>query len=67
MTSKLTNFGKVGVIYGGNSSEREISLLTGTAIVKALKNQDIETVAIDIKDHSIESIAAANMLSLIHI
>ena len=61
MTSKLTNFGKVGVIYGGNSSEREISLLTGTAIVKALKNQGIETVVIDIKDQSIESIAAANM------
>lgn len=61
MTSKLTNFGKVGVIYGGNSSEREISLLTGTAIVKAMKNQGIETVAIDIKDQSIESIAAANM------
>ena len=61
MTSKLTNFGKVGVIYGGNSSEREISLLTGAAIVKALKNQGIETVAIDIKDQSIESIAAANM------
>jgi D-alanine-D-alanine ligase len=61
MTSKLTNFGKVGVIYGGNSSEREISLLTGAAIVKALKNQGVDTVAIDIKDQSLEAIKAANI------
>ena len=61
MTSKLTNFGKVGVIYGGNSSEREISLLTGAAIVQALKNQGVETVAIDIKDQSLEAIKAANI------
>lgn len=61
MTSKLTNFGKVGVIYGGNSSEREISLLTGAAIVQALKNQEVDTVAIDIKDQSLEAIKAANI------
>ena len=61
MTSKLTNFGKVGVIYGGNSSEREISLLTGAAIVQALKNQGVETVAIDVKDQSLEVIKAANI------
>jgi D-alanine-D-alanine ligase len=61
MTSKLTNFGKVGVIYGGNSSEREISLLTGAAIVQALKNQGVDTVAIDIKDQSLEAIKAANI------
>jgi D-alanine-D-alanine ligase len=61
MTSKLTTFGKVGVIYGGNSSEREISLLTGAAIVQALKNQGVDTVAIDIKDQSLEAIEAANI------
>lgn len=61
MTSKLTNFGKVGVIYGGNSSEREISLLTGAAIFQALKNQEVDTVAIDIKDQSLEAIKAANI------
>lgn len=61
MTSKLTNFGRVGVIYGGNSSEREISLLTGAAIVQALKNQGVDTVAIDVKDQSLEAIKAANI------
>ena len=61
MTSKLTNFGRVGVIYGGNSSEREISLLTGSAIAEALKSQGVDTVAIDVKDQSLEAISAAKI------
>ena len=61
MTSKVTYFGKVGVLYGGHSSEREISLLTGAAIVQALQNKGVDAVAIDIKDHPIESICAANL------
>jgi len=61
MTSKLTNFGRVGVIYGGNSSEREISLLTGCAIAEALKSQGVDTVAIDVKDQSLEAISAAKI------
>ena len=61
MTSKLTNFGRVGVIYGGNSSEREISLLTGCAIAEALKSQGVDTVAIDVKDQSLEVISAAKI------
>lgn len=61
MTSKVTHFGKVGVLYGGHSSEREISLLTGAAIVQALQNSGVDAVAIDIKDHPIETICAANL------
>jgi len=61
MTSQMTKFGKVGVLYGGHSSEREISLLTGTAIIKALQNQGIDTVAIDVKEHPIETISKANL------
>lgn len=61
MTSKLTNFGRVGVIYGGNSSERKISLLTGSAIAEALKSQGVDTVAIDVKDQSLEAISAAKI------
>ena len=30
-------FGRVAVLYGGDSSEREISLLTGNAVLEALK------------------------------
>ena len=43
MTSQITKFGKVGVLFGGNSSEREISLLTGGAIAQALSNQGVDS------------------------
>ena len=36
------NFGKVAVLCGGNSSEREISLMTGKAVWEALLNKDID-------------------------
>jgi len=61
MTSQITKFGKVGVLYGGNSSEREISLLTGGAIAQALYNQGVDSVAIDLKGQSLEEISAANI------
>jgi D-alanine-D-alanine ligase len=61
MTSHQTKFGKVGVLFGGYSSEREISLLTGSAIVQALQNQGIDAVAIDVKDQSLKAIYTANI------
>jgi D-alanine-D-alanine ligase len=39
---------RVAVLMGGISSEREISLKTGSAVEKALKNQGIEVIAIDV-------------------
>lgn len=38
---------KIGVIYGGKSSEREVSLKTGAAIASALKKEKFSTVLID--------------------
>ena len=38
---------RVGVIMGGISAEREVSLRTGAAIVKALEERDYQVVAID--------------------
>ncbi|MDD5686811.1 MAG: D-alanine--D-alanine ligase [Elusimicrobia bacterium] len=38
---------KIGVIYGGKSSEREISLKTGSAIASALKKEKYNIVLID--------------------
>ena len=61
MTANLTDFGRVAVLYGGTSSEREISLLTGAAIIQALESLGIETVAIDIKENALEAIAKANV------
>ncbi len=42
-----SDFGKVAVLLGGNSAEREVSLNSGTAILNALLRQDIDAVAID--------------------
>jgi D-alanine-D-alanine ligase len=49
------------VLYGGTSSEREISLLTGAAIIRALELLGVETVAIDIKENALDAIAKANV------
>jgi D-alanine-D-alanine ligase len=49
------------VLYGGTSSEREISLLTGAAIIQALELLGVETVAIDIKENALDAIAKANV------
>jgi D-alanine-D-alanine ligase len=38
--SASTDFGKVAVLLGGDSSEREISLLSGNAVLAALKRVD---------------------------
>jgi D-alanine-D-alanine ligase len=39
---------KIGVLLGGLSSEREVSLASGTAILKALKEKGYHAVAIDV-------------------
>lgn len=40
-------FGKVGVLYGGCSAEREVSLRSGAAVIVALEGLGIDVVAID--------------------
>ncbi|UCG31148.1 MAG: D-alanine--D-alanine ligase [candidate division WOR-3 bacterium] len=39
----------IGVLYGGWSSEREISLGSGTCVIKALKRQGFKVKAIDVQ------------------
>jgi D-alanine-D-alanine ligase len=40
-------FGRVAVLFGGDSSEREISLLTGNAVLAALKGRGVDAHAFD--------------------
>ncbi len=49
-----TKYGKVGVLMGGPSTEREISLKSGKAVYEALKQSGLQVIAIDIKTDSIE-------------
>jgi D-alanine-D-alanine ligase len=50
-------FGKVAVLLGGDSSEREISLLSGHAVLAALKRRGVNAHAFDPKELPIQSLA----------
>ncbi len=43
----IKKFGKVAVLLGGRSAEREISLLSGNAVLVALKRQGVDAHAFD--------------------
>jgi D-alanine-D-alanine ligase len=44
----LTHFGKVAVLMGGNSAEREISLLSGQAVLQGLLRAGVDAVGVDV-------------------
>jgi len=41
------NFGKVAVLLGGQSAEREISLMSGNGVLKALRSKGVDAHAFD--------------------
>jgi D-alanine-D-alanine ligase len=47
---QASDFGKVAVLMGGRSAEREISLRSGEAVLKALRERDVYAQAIDAGD-----------------
>jgi D-alanine-D-alanine ligase len=49
-------YGRVGLLYGGTSSEREVSLMSGEAIHQALINLGVDVVAIDADDNLLQSL-----------
>lgn len=51
---EIKAFGKVGVLMGGPSSEREISLKSGKAVLAALLDSGLEAVGVDIITDNIE-------------
>jgi len=57
-------FGKVAVLCGGFSSEREISLMTGKAVWKALLNKDIDASLIDTKKGLVNQITKNDFASV---
>jgi len=62
---EIKDFGKVGVLMGGPSSEREISLKSGKAVLSALKESGVEAVGVDIlSDNKEENIRLLNSFNL---
>jgi D-alanine-D-alanine ligase len=51
--SDPAEFGRVAVLLGGDSSEREISLLTGNAVLAALGRRGVEAAAFDPRERSL--------------
>lgn len=43
----VEKFGRVAVVMGGTSAEREVSLLSGAAVLKGLQNAGVDAVGID--------------------
>ncbi|MDN3638973.1 D-alanine--D-alanine ligase [Simiduia curdlanivorans] len=52
----LAQLGKVGVLLGGSSAERAVSLKSGNAILTGLKALGVNVVAIDTQDNAVEKI-----------
>jgi D-alanine-D-alanine ligase len=50
-------FGKVGVLYGGRSSEREVSIMSGSGVLKALQDKGIDAHAFDPAERSLADLA----------
>ncbi len=54
-----SDFGRVAVMLGGFSSEREVSLQTGAAVLQALQERGIDAHAWDPANHTLTEFAAA--------
>ncbi len=48
MNAIAADFGKVAVLMGGQSAEREVSLRSGQAVLAALKKAGVDAHAVDV-------------------
>lgn len=53
----IKQFGKVGVLFGGRSAEREISIMSGTGVLEALKSRGVDAHAFDPAERSLAELA----------
>lgn len=56
--SEIAELGKVGVLFGGRSAEREISILSGTGVLQALQSKGVDAHAFDPAERSLADLAA---------
>jgi D-alanine-D-alanine ligase len=52
------SFGKVGVLFGGRSAERDVSIMSGTGVLKALQSHGIDAHPFDPGTQSMADLAA---------
>lgn len=51
--SNQARFGKVAVLFGGTSAEREVSLKSGRAVLEALQRQGVDAHGVDVVDNTV--------------
>lgn len=54
----MQDFGKVGVLLGGRSAERDVSLKSGNAVLAALLRQGVDAHPFDPAEHDMAALAA---------
>jgi len=59
IVAHASDFGRVAVLYGGDSAEREVSLDTGNAVLAALQERGIDAYGWDPAEHSMKELADA--------
>jgi D-alanine-D-alanine ligase len=52
----MSNFGKVAVLMGGRSAERDISLMSGNAVLDALRRNGVDAHAFDTLDRDLHEL-----------
>jgi D-alanine-D-alanine ligase len=57
-TIDVAALGKVGVLFGGRSAERDVSIMSGTGVLAALKSKGVDAHAFDPAERSIAELAA---------
>ncbi len=53
------SFGKVGVLFGGRSAEREVSLMSGTGVLQALRSRGVDAHPFDPGRQTLAELEAA--------
>ncbi|MDO8702946.1 MAG: D-alanine--D-alanine ligase [Undibacterium sp.] len=56
--TKIRQLGKVGVLFGGRSAEREVSIMSGSGVLAALKSRGVDAYAFDPAERSLAELAA---------
>ncbi|MDA7085265.1 D-alanine--D-alanine ligase [Pseudomonas sp. SA3-5] len=54
----VSAFGRVAVLFGGKSAEREVSLNSGNAVLKALQGAGVDAFGIDVGDDFLQRLLA---------
>ena len=61
-----SSYGQVAVLMGGNSNEREISLQSGHAVLRALLELSIDAFAFDTKHESLTGLKNITLLLYVY-